>query len=104
MIDQKGPDWDNPERPECTNLLTIYKAVTGKTKEEILADRRAVGGGGRRGVSEDPETPHSMCVVSTGIWKFASNKTGKPEEQRSQGNGQVAIKGRAWGLRSEWPA
>jgi len=36
-----GLEWDNPERPECTNLLTIYKAVTGKTKEEILAE---VGG------------------------------------------------------------
>ena len=28
-------EWDNPERPECTNLLTIYSAVTGKSKEEV---------------------------------------------------------------------
>eukprot|EP00667_Euglena_gracilis_P007575 EG_transcript_7650 len=34
----EGLEWDNPERPECTNLLTIYKAVTGKTKEEVAAE------------------------------------------------------------------
>ena len=33
-----GVEWDNPERPESTNLLNIYKAVTGKTKEEILEE------------------------------------------------------------------
>ena len=33
-----GLEWDNPERPECTNLLTIYQAVTGKTREEIAAE------------------------------------------------------------------
>ena len=31
----EGLEWDNPERPECTNLLTIYQAVSGKSKEEI---------------------------------------------------------------------
>lgn len=28
-----GLEWDNPERPECSNLLNIYQSVTGKTKE-----------------------------------------------------------------------
>ena len=28
-----GLEWDNSERPECTNLLNIYQSVTGKTKE-----------------------------------------------------------------------
>lgn len=32
----QGLEWDNPERPEATNLLTIYQAVTGKGREEIL--------------------------------------------------------------------
>eukprot|EP00607_Mallomonas_marina_P008764 CAMPEP_0182419048 /NCGR_PEP_ID=MMETSP1167-20130531/3440_1 /TAXON_ID=2988 /ORGANISM="Mallomonas Sp, Strain CCMP3275" /LENGTH=378 /DNA_ID=CAMNT_0024593631 /DNA_START=130 /DNA_END=1266 /DNA_ORIENTATION=+ len=31
-----GLEWDNPERPECTNLLNIYQSVTNKSKEEIL--------------------------------------------------------------------
>ena len=33
-----GLEWDNPERPECTNLLTIYQAVTGKSREEIALE------------------------------------------------------------------
>jgi tryptophanyl-tRNA synthetase len=33
-----GLEWDNPERPECTNLLTIYQAVTGLTKEQVAAE------------------------------------------------------------------
>lgn len=34
----EGMEWDNPERPECTNLLNIYKAVSGKSRESILAE------------------------------------------------------------------
>ncbi|XP_020271834.1 tryptophan--tRNA ligase, chloroplastic/mitochondrial isoform X2 [Asparagus officinalis] len=30
-----GLEFDNPERPECNNLLAIYQLVTGKTKEEV---------------------------------------------------------------------
>jgi hypothetical protein len=29
----QGMEWDNPERPECTNLLNIYKEVSGKSRE-----------------------------------------------------------------------
>ncbi|KAL6006080.1 Tryptophan--tRNA ligase, chloroplastic/mitochondrial [Asimina triloba] len=30
-----GLEFDNPGRPECHNLLSIYQLVTGKTKEEV---------------------------------------------------------------------
>ncbi|XP_022981001.1 tryptophan--tRNA ligase, chloroplastic/mitochondrial isoform X1 [Cucurbita maxima] len=30
-----GLEFDNPERPECNNLLTVYQLVSGKTKEEV---------------------------------------------------------------------
>lgn len=30
-------EFDNPERPECNNLLSIYQLVTGKTKEVLLS-------------------------------------------------------------------
>ena len=30
-----GLEFDNSERPECTNLLNIYRAVTNKSREEI---------------------------------------------------------------------
>ena len=35
-----GLEWDNPQRPEATNLLTIYSAVqpTPRSKEDILRE------------------------------------------------------------------
>jgi len=36
---EKGLEWDNPDRPEATNLLNIYLAVQpGRTKEDILEE------------------------------------------------------------------
>lgn len=29
-------EFDNPERPECNNLLSIYQLISGKTKEVIF--------------------------------------------------------------------
>ncbi len=34
----KGLEWDNPDRPEATNLLNIYQSVTGLEREVILRD------------------------------------------------------------------
>lgn len=35
----EGIEWDNPERPEATNLLTIYAAVQpDRTKEDIMEE------------------------------------------------------------------
>jgi tryptophanyl-tRNA synthetase len=35
----EGIEWDNPERPEATNLLTIYAAVQpDRTKEDIVEE------------------------------------------------------------------
>uniref|UniRef100_A0A2P2LNR7 tryptophan--tRNA ligase n=3 Tax=Rhizophora mucronata TaxID=61149 RepID=A0A2P2LNR7_RHIMU len=31
----QGLEFDNPERPECSNLLSVYQIVSGKTKEEV---------------------------------------------------------------------
>lgn len=31
-----GIEWDNPDRPEATNLLTILQAVSGRSREDIL--------------------------------------------------------------------
>mmetsp|Transcript_11020 Transcript_11020/g.35002 ORF Transcript_11020/g.35002 Transcript_11020/m.35002 type:complete len:455 (-) Transcript_11020:23-1387(-) len=33
-----GLEIGNPERPEATNLLTMYQLVTGKTQDEVLAE------------------------------------------------------------------
>ncbi len=31
-------EFDNPERPECQNLMSLYALVSGKTRAEILAE------------------------------------------------------------------
>ncbi|KAE9609128.1 putative tryptophan--tRNA ligase [Lupinus albus] len=33
-----GMEFDNSERPECNNLLSIYQLISGKTKEEIVQE------------------------------------------------------------------
>ncbi|KAF5461644.1 hypothetical protein F2P56_017723 [Juglans regia] len=33
-----GLEFDNPERPECNNLLSIYQLMSGKTKEEVAQE------------------------------------------------------------------
>ncbi|KAK3438364.1 hypothetical protein EUGRSUZ_C02982 [Eucalyptus grandis] len=33
-----GLEFDNPDRPECNNLLSIYQLVSGKTKEEVAKE------------------------------------------------------------------
>ncbi|MED6145483.1 Tryptophan--tRNA ligase, chloroplastic/mitochondrial [Stylosanthes scabra] len=33
-----GLEFDNPERPECNNLLSIYQLISGKTKEEVVQE------------------------------------------------------------------
>lgn len=33
-----GMEFDNPERPECNNLLSVYQVITGKTKEEVAEE------------------------------------------------------------------
>ena len=41
----KGLEFDNPERPECNNLLTLYMLLSGKTKEEVAAECQDMGWG-----------------------------------------------------------
>jgi tryptophanyl-tRNA synthetase len=33
-----GLEFDNAERPECNNLLSIYQIVSGKKKEEVMEE------------------------------------------------------------------
>ncbi|XP_004291161.1 PREDICTED: tryptophan--tRNA ligase, mitochondrial [Fragaria vesca subsp. vesca] len=33
-----GMEFDNPERPECNNLLSIYQLISGKSKEEVAQE------------------------------------------------------------------
>ncbi len=41
----KGLSFDDPERPECNNLLNLYTILAGKTKEEVAAECQDMGWG-----------------------------------------------------------
>ncbi|MDJ0518019.1 MAG: tryptophan--tRNA ligase [Trichodesmium sp. MO_231.B1] len=41
----KGLEFDNPERPECNNLLTLYRLFSDKTKEEVITECQDMGWG-----------------------------------------------------------
>jgi len=41
----KGLTFDDPERPECDNLLSLYLLLSGKTKEAVAAECRDMGWG-----------------------------------------------------------
>ncbi|BAY35816.1 tryptophanyl-tRNA synthetase [Nostoc sp. NIES-2111] len=41
----RGLTFDDPERPECNNLLTLYMLLSGKKKEEVAAECQDMGWG-----------------------------------------------------------
>jgi tryptophanyl-tRNA synthetase len=41
----RGLTFDDPERPECNNLLTLYMLLAGKTKEEVAVECQDMGWG-----------------------------------------------------------
>ncbi|MEA5564140.1 tryptophan--tRNA ligase [Anabaena sp. UHCC 0399] len=41
----RGLTFDDPERPECNNLLTLYMLLSSKTKEEVATECQDMGWG-----------------------------------------------------------
>ena len=41
----RGMTFDNPDRPECHNLLSLYGLLAGKSKEEVAAECQDLGWG-----------------------------------------------------------
>ncbi|MEB3340695.1 tryptophan--tRNA ligase [Okeania sp.] len=41
----KGLEFDNPERPECNNLLTLYGLFSNQNKEEVITECQDMGWG-----------------------------------------------------------
>lgn len=63
---EKGIVWDDPNRPEATNLLNIYYAVTsadtGKTKEEIIDEVKDMSWGEFKPVLADAIINHLQPI------------------------------------------
>ncbi|KAM1312926.1 hypothetical protein ACFX2F_017022 [Malus domestica] len=53
-----GMEFDNPERPECNNLLSIYQLVSEKTKEEVAQECRDMNWGTFKSVLSDALIDH----------------------------------------------
>jgi tryptophanyl-tRNA synthetase len=51
-------EWGNPDRPEATNLLTLYQLSTGRTKDEVLADVEGLNWGGFKPLLADALIAH----------------------------------------------
>lgn len=51
-------EWDNAERPEATNLLTLYQLSTSKSKEDVLADVQGLNWGSFKPVLADALIAH----------------------------------------------
>ncbi|MDZ8189570.1 MAG: tryptophan--tRNA ligase [Nostoc sp. ChiSLP02] len=41
----RGLTFDDPERPECNNLLTLYTLLSGKTKQDVAVECQDMGWG-----------------------------------------------------------
>lgn len=50
--------WDNPDRAEANNLLTIYQLSTGKSKEDVLKDVVGLNWGGFKPLLADALIAH----------------------------------------------
>ena len=42
---ERGLEFDNPERPECNNLLGLYQLLSNQTKEAVAAECKDMGWG-----------------------------------------------------------
>ncbi|GIL69372.1 hypothetical protein Vretifemale_326 [Volvox reticuliferus] len=60
----EGLEWGNPDRPEATNLLTIYSLCTGKSKDEVLAECSAMRWGGFKPLLTDAIIEHLRPLQS----------------------------------------
>lgn len=54
----EGLEFGNPDRPEATNLLTIYQLMTGMTQEEVLAEVSAMRWGDFKPILTDACVAH----------------------------------------------
>ncbi|XP_057519054.1 tryptophan--tRNA ligase, chloroplastic/mitochondrial [Amaranthus tricolor] len=57
-----GLEFDNPDRPECNNLLCIYQLVSGKTKEEVARECQDMSWGTFKPLLADSVVAHLQPI------------------------------------------
>ncbi|KAJ6414861.1 hypothetical protein OIU84_003805 [Salix udensis] len=64
-------EFDNPERPECNNLLSVYQLVSGKTKEDVAKECQGLNWGSFKPLLTDALIEHLHPIqVSTSSFSF----------------------------------
>ncbi|XP_017983541.1 PREDICTED: tryptophan--tRNA ligase, chloroplastic/mitochondrial isoform X1 [Theobroma cacao] len=53
-----GLEFDNPERPECNNLLSMYQIISSKTKEEVAQECQDMNWGSFKTLLTDALVDH----------------------------------------------
>ncbi|XP_041995398.1 tryptophan--tRNA ligase, chloroplastic/mitochondrial-like [Salvia splendens] len=51
-------EFDNPERPECNNLLSVYQLITSKSKQEVLEECKDMNWGSFKPLLTDALIDH----------------------------------------------
>ncbi|KAK9699004.1 hypothetical protein RND81_08G147000 [Saponaria officinalis] len=57
-----GLEFDNPERPECNNLLSVYQLVSGKKKEEVAKECQDMSWGTFKPLLTDALIDHLQTI------------------------------------------
>lgn len=58
----EGLEFGNPDRPECTNLLSIYQLASGKSKEEVAEECRTMRWGAFKPLLADALVEHMRPI------------------------------------------
>jgi tryptophanyl-tRNA synthetase len=61
---ERGLSFDNPDRPECRNLLTLYLLASGKTKDEVIQECQDLGWGGFKPLLTEAMIEHLRPIQS----------------------------------------
>jgi tryptophanyl-tRNA synthetase len=59
-----GSEWDVPDRPDRANLLTIFQAVSGRTREDILEEVKDMNWGDFKSVLAEAVVDHIEPIRS----------------------------------------
>ncbi|KAK6236800.1 hypothetical protein SCA6_012137 [Theobroma cacao] len=62
-----GLEFDNPERPECNNLLSIYQIISSKTKEEVAQECQDMNWGSFKTLLTDALVDHLHPIQLFGL-------------------------------------
>jgi len=93
----EGMEWDNPDRPECTNLLNILKECSGRSREDIMAEVKDMKWGEFKPVLADAIVAH-LAPIQARYNELVDDKTYLHEVLRegAEGAEEVAAQTMQW--------